>query len=183
MNQLNSHLFEPVYKALKINLDTLGCIMLDVFPVKGIEIKEDWLYYTKDKKKFWIDGFTFNKIAHLTLLYGLLKSGQTWKKYVKAVLKGWEMDTIEIENIGYFNSPYKDEPYYCIVAHVKVTDLLMEGHQRLEFLPHINTFSGYKPHITLAYVKKDEKIRDSVIAMFNNMVGYKLPIKGLNYGK
>ncbi len=183
MKQLNSHLFKSVYEGLKINLDTLGCIMLDVEPVRGIEIKEDWLYYAKDKKKFWIDGFTFNKIAHLTLLYGLLESGVKWKNYVDAVLKDWKIDSVEVASIGYFNSPYKDELYYCIIAHIGVTDNLMEGHQRLEFLPHINTFNGYSPHITLAYVKKNDQIRDSVIAMFKNMIGYKLPIKNLNYGK
>ena len=184
MKQLNSHLFESVYEELKINLDTLGCIMLDVEPVKGISISEQHLQYAKDKKKFWIDGFTFNKIAHhLTLLYGLLESGVKWKKYVDEVLKGWKMDTVEIESIGCFDSPYKDEPYYCIVAHIKTTPELMEGHQRLEFLPHINTFAGYKPHITLAYITKDEVVKENTMAMFKNMIGYKLPIKAINYGK
>lgn len=182
MKRLNSYMFEDVYKGLQIDLDELGCIMLNVEPVRGINIDKDWLYYTKDTKKFWIDGYVFDKVAHLTLLYGLLDSGHNWEKHVETVLKEWKMDTVEVESIGYFDSPYKEEEYYCIVAHIKVTDELMEGHQRLEFLPHINTFNGYKPHVTLAYVKKDEQIRDSVIAMFNNMIGYKLPVKSLNLG-
>ena len=183
MTELNSHLFEDIYKELNINLDKFGCIMLDIEPIQGIEIKEKWLYYAKDKDKFWIDGFTFKKIAHLTLLYGLLENGLKWKKYVKQVLDGWELPNVVIEKIGYFDSPYKDEPYYCIVAHVKVTNKLLEGHQRLEFLPHVNTFTGYKPHITLAYIKKDELIRDSIIKLFENMVNYKLPVKEINFGK
>ena len=181
--QLNSHNFEGVYKTLNINLDTLGCIMLDIEPIKGIEVKEEWLYYAKDKKKFWIDGFVFNKIAHLTLLYGLLESGLKNKKLVDIVLNGWKLENVEIESIGYFDSPYKDEPYYCIVAHIRVNDKLLEGHQRLEFLPHINTFTDYKPHITLAYVKKDDLVRENIISMFKNMIGYKLLVKKLNYGK
>lgn len=183
MTKLNSHMFEEVYQDLRIDLDNLGCVMLDIEPVKGIEIKEDWLYYTQDKKKFWINGFVSNKIAHLTLLYGLLDSGLNWEKHIKSVLADWKIDSVEIESVGFFNSPYKNEPYYCIVGHVKVTDSLMEGHQRLELLPHINTFTGYKPHITLAYVKKDELIRENVIAMFKNMVGVKLSVKQLNLGK
>ena len=181
--QLNSHMFEAVYKGLKINLDTLGCIMLDIEP-KNIHIPSlGWLYYAKDKKKFWIDGYVFNKVAHLTLLYGLLDSGKKWEKHIKEVLKGWEFNTVVVESIGYFDSPYKDEPYYCIVAHIKVTEPLLEGHQRLEFLPHINTFNGYKPHITLAYVKKKGYIKDDVIRIFSSLIGKRLKVKSLNYGK
>jgi hypothetical protein len=77
---------------------------------------------------------------------------------------------VEIDHVSYFDSPYPDEPYYCIVAHIKVTPELLEGHQRLEFLPHINTFAGYKPHMTVAYIRKDqgEGYRDSLIQHLNN---------------
>jgi len=34
--QLNSHLFEEVYKDLKINLNTLGCVMLDLEPLNSM---------------------------------------------------------------------------------------------------------------------------------------------------
>lgn len=184
MKQLNSHQFEKVYKTLGINLDTLGCIMLDIKPVKATFIDDDILYYAKDKTRFWIDGYVFNKIAHLTLLYGLLESGLKQKKLVDKVLSDWEIKQIEIENIEFFDSPYKDEPYYCIVAKIKVTDDILEGHQRLEFLPHINTFTGYKPHITLVYIKKNPKVKEEVIRDFNSLlVGKKLKVKGINYGK
>lgn len=184
MGQLNSHLFESVYKKLGINLDKLGCIMLDVEPLKGLNVSEDKLYYAKNKERFWVNGLVFNKVAHLTLLYGLLQSGSEIKDLVDQVLTEWYMPGVEIDHVGFFNSPYPDEPYYCIVGHVKVNDDLMEGHQRLEFLPHINTFAGYKPHITLAYVKKDEKIRDEVMEYFNKALkDQPLKVTGINYGK
>lgn len=75
----------------------------------------------------------------------------------------------------------KNDPYYCVVAHIKVTQELMEGHERLEFLPHINTFNGYKPHVTIAYVKKDEVLRDGVIALFKGIVGKKLRVESINF--
>ena len=184
MTQLNSHQFEEVYKILGINLDTLGCIMLDIKPIEATFIDDNILYYAKDKKKFWINGYVFNKTAHLTLLYGLLESGLKQKKLIDVVLNGWRMDSIEVEAISSFDSPYKDEPYYCIVAKVKTTDNLLEGHRRLEFLPHINTFTGYKPHLTLAYIKKDLRKRGEIIADFYSLlVAKKLEVKGINYGK
>ena len=180
MKQLNSHLFEDVYKKLGIDLDELGCIMLDVEPIKPM-LKEKDLYFTQDKKKFWINGWVASKTPHITLLYGLLESGKNYEKYIEAVLKDWKMDSVEVNHVGYFDSPYQDEAYYCIVAHLKITKELLEGHQRLEFLPHINTFTGYLAHFTIAYIRKNENLRDGLISKLNtSLVGKKLNIKNIN---
>lgn len=183
--QLNAHEFEEIYNNLKINLDTLGCVMLDIKPIENVDIDKAYLYYAKDKKKFWIDGLTVDKGGHITLLYGLLKSATLWKDYIKKVLKGWSIASVKIEDVGFFESPYKDEPYYCIVAFVEMTDKLLEGHDRLEFLPHINTYVGYKPHITLAYVKKDDNVKNLVIKQFRSLLkGKNIKLKEeINFGK
>lgn len=190
MKQLNSHMFEDVYKELGINLDKLGCIMLDLKPLDNMYTIEAEgagvaLYYAKNKERFWIDGWVVGKVAHITLLYGLLQTGVTWKNHVNTVLEGWDLNEAEIDHISYFDSPYPDEDYYCVIAHMKVTTELMEGHQRLEFLPHINTFTGYKPHMTICYLRKDqgEEYRDRMIKWFNELwAGKKLQVTGLNYG-
>lgn len=189
--QLNSHNFEDIYKKLNINLDILGCVMLDVEPLDNMySIEVDGagiaLYYAKNKERKWIDGWVVGKVAHITLLYGLLENAHNLEKEVSTVLEGWDMDTVEIDHIGYFDSPYEDEPYYFLVAHIKVTDELMEGHQRLEFLPHINTFTGYKPHMTICYLNKNqgEEYRDNMIKHFNTIwAGRKLKVKSeINLG-
>jgi hypothetical protein len=179
----NSHDFLPLYKDMDINIDRLGCVMLDLeadipeFPNKGD------LYYTKDEKKFWIKGFVAGKNPHVTLLYGLLKPAKEWKEYIDLVLKDWKLDTVRIKDIGFFESNIKDEPYYCIVAHIDVTPKLLEGHYRLELLPHINTFPAYKAHFTLAYVKKDNAIREATIAFYNSKLrGKEFKIAKVNYG-
>lgn len=189
MKQLNSHQFEGIYKTLDINLDKLGCVMLDLEPLENMwSIELDGaataLYYSKNPDRKWIDGWVCDKVPHITLLYGLLDNAHNWENLIEMALWDWQLEEVEIDHISYFDSPYEDEPYYCIVAHIKVTDELMEGHQRLELLPHINTFTGYKPHMTICYLKKkqdkvqSEQYRDTMIEHFNKcFAGKKLKVK------
>lgn len=186
-------MFEETYKNLGINLDELGCVMLDIEPLDNMYSIEyegagTMLYASKNPDRKWINGWVVGSVAHITLLYGLLDNAHNWEKHINAVLDGWEMDTVEIDHISYFDSPYNDEDknYWCIVAHIKVTPELMEGHQRLEFLPHINTFTGYKPHMTICYIEKRETTdhRDNLIEYFNKCwSGQKLKVKSdINLG-
>lgn len=188
--QLSSHQFAEVYKGLGLNLSTLGCVMLDLEPPIDLLTMEDEIkntgcfYYAKDKSRFWIDGFV-GKNPHVTLLYGLIEQAKNYEWHIEQVLKGWKLEDVEVEKIGYFDSPYPDEPYYCIVAHVKITPELLEGHQRLEFLPHINTFTGYKAHFTIAYVRKEDKHQtlDWHLQAYSFLVGKKLKVaEPLNLG-
>jgi len=182
--QLNSHMFENIYKDLNIDLDSLGCIMIDTEKIDIGEWKEkDIFYKTKNKTRKWIDGNVSTKTPHVTLLYGLLKNGNEWKKYVDQVLDGSNIKTVEIEDVSFFESPYKDEKYYCIVANIKVREELQDAHNRLEFLPHINTFDSYKPHVTIAYIKKNPVTRKLIIDdLKRKLVGKKLKVLKINYG-
>lgn len=189
--QIKAHDFPKVYESLGINLSKLGCIMLDLEPFSNaysisLEGAEIALYYAKDKTRFWINGWSFDN-PHITLLYGLLTPGNEtpMRELVPQVLEGWEYPQIEIEDVGYFESPYSDESYWCLVAHVKITPELMEGHNRLCLLPHLKTFSGYKAHTTIAYIDKNqgEKYRDNLINDFKKLwVGKGMKVKGLNLG-
>ncbi len=189
--QLSAHQFKEVYQWLGVDLSKLGCLMLDTEPISidhwiGQDSQTSYLtgfpLYYAENEKFWIKGYV-GKEAHMTLLYGLMTEAKNYQPHIEKILADWKLDTVKIADIGYFDSPYEDEPYYCIVAHIEVNDALLEGHQRLEFLPHINTFTGYKPHITIAYIKKDENWRDSFIAdLKKEFIGKELQIIGLNYG-
>lgn len=162
--------------------------MLDLDPIPtpaGLCDVEGYpLHYSQNKERFWIKGWIAAETPHVTLLYGLLEEGKNFAPHIEQVLKGWKLEEVEVESIGYFESPYPDEKYYCIVAHLKITPELLEGHQRLEFLPHINTFAGYKAHFTIAYIEYDTKIRDEFIHTLSDiLVGKKLKIKdGINLG-
>lgn len=192
MLNLSAHKFSIIYWDLNIDINKLGCVMLDVDPLDTMKPYkfdglESSLYNAKDKSMFWVDGWMADKNPHITLLYGLLKSAREYKNKIKVVLKDWNLKEIEIADIGFFDSPMSSEPYYCIVAHIKPTLGLLEGHARLEFLPHVNTHTFFKPHFTLCYIGKDrgEKYRDNLIGIFKKMwVGKKMKVRpGLNLGK
>jgi 2'-5' RNA ligase len=197
--EINAHNFKEVYEMLGINLSKLGCIMLDTEPIilptyiiqdinDGSQCNFDTLlksycYKAKNKERFWIDGYVADTTPHLTLMYGFLNEAKNYIKHIEILLKDWKCEDVEIEDISYFNSPYQDEEYYCLIAKIKQTPELIDGNERMKFLPHLNTFMGYKPHITIAYLIKDERVRDDFIELLKKeLVGKKLKVVGLNYG-
>ena len=178
---LSSHDFPHVYASLGIDVNKLGVVMADTeaIPISELVTKpEPDLYFAANKDHFWIRGAVGETGAHVTLLYGLLQHGTKLKAEIHEVLRDWQMDDVTIEKVGVFQSPHEDEPYECIVAHLKVTPELAEGHARLEFLPHVNTFMKYRPHVTLAYVKKGAAKR-WVRELNNALMGKKLAITQL----
>lgn len=185
--ELNAHDFEAMYEKLGINLDKLGCVMLETNTIDMPEIFKyeipEAFYTAKNPDHFWIDGYVADKTPHVTLLYGLLTPAYEQEENIETVLEGWKIETVTIKDFGFFDSPMKDEEYFCIVAHIEVTPVLQEGHDRLEFLPHINTFMGYKPHITIAYIKKDVEVRDRIINDLNKLfAGLELGTGDLDLG-
>ncbi len=170
-----------LYDDLGIDPNDLGCIMLDTKPIavmKHVDGGEDDLVDASEPGDH-VMGAVGEVEPHVTLLYGLLENGNKWKDKVDAVLDGWSMQTLKIESVGSFET----SDAYAIVAHVAKTDALVDGHERLTLLPHIQTFSEYKPHITLAYVKPDVKIADKwVKALDSKLAGTRVGTLGINYG-
>lgn len=155
------HLFPDVHEALGIRIPDLGCIMADVEPIPVLDYAADAgldpdrdLYVSPNlAERFWINGAVGESGAHVTLLYGLMQPGPVWRDHVDVLLADIDLTTVTVEHVGIFDSPYPDEPYKCIVAHLKLTPALLKAHARLSYLPHINTFPEYRAHVTLAYVK------------------------------
>lgn len=168
--QLSAHQFKEIYSQLDIDLNDLGCVMLDLAPITLVDSSNYNFYTSPDESKFWMKGWVAGTTPHVTLLYGLLSPAKDLKKQVRTVLEGWKIEEVFVDDVDFFESPYEDEPYYCIIAKIKPDANLIEGHQRLEFLPHVNTFAGYVPHFTLAYLEKDEAQRDKLIAELRGML-------------
>jgi 2'-5' RNA ligase len=139
-----------------IVVSRLGCVMLDVSgPKVSRVLPNTWLYHSTHPDRRWITGAQDE--GHVTLLYGLLDNANTIREDIDEVLAGWEPGIVQAARIGVFPSPFDDEPYSCIVAHLEVTDELKDAHARLSLLPHIDTHPEYKPHVTLAYVRREDE--------------------------
>jgi 2'-5' RNA ligase len=163
---ITNHNFPDIYTTLDIDTKCLGCVMVELDGlnvVTKVPGGADDLYYSKDERFTYAQGAVGEKDPHVTLLYGLMESGTVYQSAIEHALIGWQAEDIVIEGIDFFDSPVETEEFYCIVAKVKPTLNLLEGNARLRLLPHISTFPTYKPHVTLAYIKKDPDIRDKWI--------------------
>lgn len=175
---------QQLYKDMGIDLKSLGCIMLGTDPIKVNDIiSESDLYFSTNPDMFWIKGIVSEDVPHVTLLYGLMESGQTWKEYVDTVLDGWGMKQVQIDKVIAFESTWESEPYHCLVAELVITPKLLDANARLRMLPHIDTFPVYRAHITLAYIKEDVKKRNAYLEELNTKIaGRKIKTKEINYG-
>ena len=168
-----------------INVGRLGCVMLDVTsPAISKLIPSAWLYTSPHPDRRWISGAQDE--GHATLLYGLLDNANTIREDIDEVLGGWERPRVlTTREVGVFPSPFADEPYSCIVAHLNLSEQLSDAHSRLSLLPHIDTHPEYKPHVTLAYVSRDDE--EAAVRLIEQELGC---VKGgldfvttsLNYG-
>lgn len=186
--------FTEIYEELGVDPFNLGCIMLDVYPLSitsRVPNGENDLYYAEDPRLKYAQGAVGEEKAHITLLYGLLEKGVKWRKHVDTVLEGWEKpEFLTIERIGAFPATVPGQDYSCIVAHIKPTPELLDANARLKFLPHIDGFPEYSPHVTLAYVKNGpsdvewaRNIREKwVMSLAKRLSGTQIPTLGLNYG-
>ena len=168
-------------KSLGVSIPDLGCVMLDLEATTAPTevLSPEWLYRSKDSRYWWVSGA--QEEFHVTLLYGLLEKAYKWEGGIREVLEGWEEPlNISVKSIGSFPSNLPGEEYSCIIAHLESPSLL-DAHQRLSLLPHINTHPGYKPHATIAYVHADR--RDDAIEALSRFEDISFYPKRLNLGE
>lgn len=178
-NQISSRDYPDLYSDMDIDVDDLGCIMLDLEPMEVLGHmplgSEDDLF----ENPSWDQGaLPAETVPHVTLLYGLLENGNKWKNKVDQLLDGWNLNSVKIDHVGYFDT----SDSYAVVAHLEKTPELVDGHERLTLLPHINTFSEYLPHMTLAYVKKEADVDSWVDTLNKVYAGKTVQAAGINYG-
>lgn len=164
-------------KRIGLDISGLGCVMLDVAMPDLSVVDERWEYYSPSKQHWWVSGVQDE--GHATLLYGLLPD-LVDRQGVDEVLTGWEPPVLEASGLEVFGSPFPDEPYACIVARV-AHPALLDAHQRLSLLPHINTYPDYKAHVTLTYVHQTDE--QDALDELERLLPIKFDPSGLNYGK
>jgi 2'-5' RNA ligase len=125
-----------------------GCVMVDYNFSNWSELLEsidqDDIYRVEGKN------YGLQTRPHLTLLYGI-HDGVPDEDILKC-FEGFVEDDfkVEINGVSTFNNPEFD----VVKLEIVKTPKLEEINQKLSQLPNSNQFPEYKPHITLAYVKK-----------------------------
>lgn len=178
LNQKSSRDIPDLYDDLDIDMDKLGCIMMDTEKVPVVQYVEDGSNDLADASEMDYSNIPGEDVPHVTLLFGLLENGNIWKQKVDKVLEGWKLDTVKIEEVSFFDLGEKK----VIVGLVEKTPELIDGHERLTLLPHINTFSEYKPHISLAYINKEADEQKWIGALGKKYNGQIIATKSINYG-
>lgn len=143
------------------------CTMLNMkadYNTKGLStpFPEEYLYYSESKP--WVNGLVLESEPHISLHCGTI-SDQS-KSLIK-LFKDWEPGRIEIAEISHFDSSNEEE-YKIIIGKIKLTPELVAANDRVSFLPHVDAFAGYVPHITLAYVKNTEEALAAYKEAFEN---------------
>lgn len=150
-----------MYEGAGIDLYSLRAVMLNVanIPVSSFLDVGDELFFGADHKTRYAQGAVAETAAHLTLHQGILQSVPL--DLIERVLDGWEPEPAVIDRIHVFDAP----EFFCVVAKVRQSENIREGHDRLRLLPHIDCFAEHTPHITLAYVKRSADISQWTAAL------------------
>lgn len=158
--------------------DYRGCIMINTEKIPVIQFVKN-----ADKDLFenpkWDQGSVpAETTPHATLLYGLLNNGNIWKDKVDTVLADWDMPTVKIKEVSHFETGDS----IAVVGLLEETPEIIDANQRLSLLPHLNTFSEYHPHITLAYIKNNADVSKWEKSLGRKYNGQVVATAGLNYG-
>jgi len=98
------------------------------------------------------DDYGYEKEPHITILYGLhhdeINKEELYEKIKELICPV----TVKIENIDIF----ENDEFDVVKFNVPAINQLKEYHKEFLKFPNTQTFSGYKPHMTIAYVKKGE---------------------------
>ncbi len=125
-----------------------GCVMIDYNFSNWSELLEsidhDDIYQVEGKS------YGLQTRPHLTLLYGIHE--EVTDEDILKCFEGFVEDDFKVEINGV--SIFENSEFDVVKLEVVKTPKLEEINQRLSKLPNSNQFPEYKPHITLAYVKK-----------------------------
>ena len=178
-NTIKAFDYPEMYEALGIDTSDMGCVMFNTEPIVISNVIDERDYFYSEEQEY-VKGNVSESVPHVTLLYGLLNNPKVIEKHVNTVLGEWDIESLTIDEVSFFYG--KDTEYITIIALVDVTDKLLEGHQRLSLLPHINTFGEYNPHITLAYVKLSAPWSEYVTKLNSLYKGTVIKTTDLNLG-
>lgn len=183
MSDLSIYQFRrQIGEATGVDVTDLGFVGLNTNKIDILQwvperLHSDLIYSVEDRP--WINGPTAAKNPHTTLIYGLTKPAYSMKKLIHTLLDDLSFKPARIKDISEFGN--SQDPYTCLVGELERSDDLVEANRRLRWLPHIDTYIEYKPHITLAYILKENV--DEWRRIFDREVrGLTVTFRSLDYG-
>ncbi len=155
MNLLNriknicSHLVQAKFDHCTIQTSDLPKNIKDI--VKNIQkdIPKEILVDNKDEGD-WVEN-GLQKLLHITILFGI---DNKYKDEMKEIVSKYKDIKVTAEKIHYFD---KDK-YSVAVIECKSDDLTNLFKELEENIPNENTYDEFIPHITIAYIKKGERL-------------------------
>ena len=131
-----------------INGYKYGCVMIDV-PVGNWDEITSWIDPDDIYEGDGDSTYGIQRRPHLTLLYGLHK--EVSLDDVKSVFADFDGDiNIEVNGIDIF----ENDKFDVVKFNVNPQGSLQYLFNKLSELPNSNEYPEYKPHLTIAYVKK-----------------------------
>lgn len=127
-----------------------GCVMAEPNKIKDWEenhlsgIDEEDIYDTDE------EDYGLEEQPHITILYGIHEDEIDPSVIVDMIEQRMEPFSIQISEIDIF----ENDDYDVVKYNVPVTDTLKEYREMFEnSFENTQTFDGYHPHMTIAYVK------------------------------
>lgn len=131
-----------------------GCVMME--PSKFKDWEENHLNGINEKDVFrkpYDDSFGLEDEPHITVLYGIHEDKIDPSVVVDMMEQKMEPVTVTIDEIDIF----ENDDFDVVKYNVPVTEQLKEYRDMfMNAFENTQTFDGFHPHMTLAYVKKGE---------------------------
>ncbi len=130
------------------------------------------LYNEVTQTRYYInkaDVIEFETCPHITLLYGIKRSVPAAS--IREIIENKSPFSVQFGAVGIFSNPDFDVLYVSVMPNKSLSDF----YDALQVLPNENTHPNYKPHITLAYMKKG--LAKKYLNIFNPLQGKTFNVK------
>lgn len=126
-----------------------GCVMMDAniknwedFHLAGID--EDDIYLKPSD-----DSYGLEENPHITIVYGIHEDEVDPQRMADLIEHHMKPITMTIKEIGVFEG----DEYDVVKYNIPLTGKLQKLRDTFMQIPNTQTFPGYNPHMTIAYVK------------------------------
>jgi 2'-5' RNA ligase superfamily len=185
MRSQNAQHYADLLAQAGIDPDRMGCVMADFDPIPVTSLLPRSITFATDPNRPWVRAKVAESGSHVTLLYGLLDpqaaaspdplnhraAGQHLTSTIYYLLFDlMPLDPVTVTGAAFFPSP--GVSYGAVVLLID-SPQFREANRRLRFLPHIDTFAEYRPHLTLAYVANEDGDRAASAAL-SKLAGHQL---------